>query len=263
MGMNYTLHNFDVEAATVVVVKNLMLQPSADRPPAPAGEAAGDMGHAAGADSMDGAGNEGGACNEDSACPPAVRGPRFVYTPWQFLNPSQRAEESFRYENAIYVGLRRHDCSERERPKLYPVFAGRSYVLVIGAHDISLQELQEKKGGESYVEIYAPSAMVDPVPVDIDWYLGGLVVADAHRVGITRYVCSGQRALFQPDDGVLLFLAVPPNHISYRTYEPEEFSLATPYKAPSTVTEVSVKLHYDESGMAVYAFNHRNALDNG
>ncbi|HEX5344035.1 MAG TPA: hypothetical protein VFX55_16195 [Duganella sp.] len=231
MGINYTLQNFDVDAATVVVVKNLMLQPSA--------------------------GNEG------DACAPAGSGPRFVYTPWQFLNPSQRAEESFRYENAIYVGLRRHDSPESERPRLYPVFVGRSYVLVIGVHDISLQELQEKKGGESYVEIYAPSAMVDPVPVDIDWYLGGLVVAEAHRVGITRHVCSGQRALFQPDDGVLLFLAVPPNHISYRTYEPEEFSLATPYKAPSNVTEVKVTLEYDDSGLAVYAFSHRNALGNG
>ncbi|OEZ62013.1 hypothetical protein [Duganella sp. HH105] len=223
MGKYYTLRNIDVVSATVVAVANRT------QPPAPGRDAA--------------AGDAG---------------PAFAYTAWQFLNPSPQAGERFEYEEKLYVSVRHSDQPWSSKLMRYPVYAGRSYALVLRGEDIGLRELSQKTSGNSSVEILVSSPVIAPLSAEIDWYLGGIDPGKARRVGVTRGVRSGSAAYYQPDAGTLLFLTVPSNHADQHIYQPSELLLAQPYKAPATATSIDVLLQYDETGMPVYAFHPRS-----
>lgn len=228
MGIYYTLKNMDVESATAVAIRNLMLKPSQ--------EAGGD----------------------------ATPGPTFAYTAWQFLRPSPQASELFCHEEKLYAGVRHsgQPWSNAEAQR-HPVHLGRSYLLVAAGDKFRLQQQPQNKGGDSCVEILVPVAAADPLSVEIDWYLGGSDPLQARRVGITRDVHSGGAAHYQPDHGVLLFFTVPSGDGGQRIYDPSDLQRAQPYKAPANATAIIVTLQAGDGGAPQYIFDQRSTLVSG
>ncbi|NYE59928.1 hypothetical protein FHW58_001080 [Duganella sp. 1224] len=218
MGLSYTLRNQLGHAATATVV--LVPNRLDSKPTAPC--------KAPGADAPDGE--------------PAS----FVYYPWQYLNPSADAHESFYHDSGMSVVVRKSDPSGQQiRSRKTPVTIGGSYVLAIGADNIVLQALRANT--QRYVEIVTPPASLGDGTVKIEWYLGGSNLDKARLVAATVNVGPGTRAFFQPDPGALLFLAVASDSKSdnrSRPYAVDEARAATvcPYMPPSYATEVQVAM---------------------
>lgn len=231
MGMNYTLVNINANTATAVLVRNLM----ADTPTKPCG-----------------------ASTDPTPTPTPAPTPAFVYSAWQFLNPSIGAEEMFSYNNILSVVIRKTSGSGTAQSKRTPVHVGTSYMLVIGESEI--QVVTDRANGAGYVEIETPTASVDPFTVNIEWYLSDLTIANGLCVGITQNIGPNTGAFYQPDNGALLFLPVAAGS-RMQTYAPTSVTQATAYRAPSYATKVGITLQADEAGAFSYTFDQPNALD--
>lgn len=236
--MNYMLENIDAEMATVVLVRNAL----DSKPTAPCGAGAGAAGKTA------------------AGASPGTADPTFVYRPWQFLNPSFGAIERFSYGNVLSVVAEKVTAGGTIYSKQTPVYAGSSYMLVIG--ETGIQVVFDRQNGKDYVEIATPTSSVDPFSVNVVWHVSGLNLSDSQSAGLTQNVGPNTCVYFQPDNDVLLFLPVDASKAAI-TYSPADVSPATPYRPPAYATQVRVTLRLDDAGKSGYAFDPPNALPSG
>lgn len=166
----------------------------------------------------------------------------------------------FTYNGNLSVIVRKSSETGTVHSKRTPIHVGNSYMLVIGENDIQL--VFDRQNGGGHVEIGTPTASVDPFTVNIEWYLGGLEIAHGLCIGITQNIGPNTSALFQPDNGTLLFLPVAASSKA-QTYASANVAQATAYQPPSYVTRVCVTLQADEAGAFSYAFDQPNTLTSG
>lgn len=229
MGINYTLFNTNAPTATAVLVKNAL--DGVPIKPAPGG-----------------VGNPGAA-----TAPPAPA--TFAYFPWQFLDPSVGASESFVYEDTLSVVVQKVVAANTVVSKQTKVMLGNSYLLIVIGEDIRLKPMSRTAANQ--VEIAVP-ASADPYLVNIEWYLGGHDIDTGQCAGVTSGMAPGTSALYQPDGGTLLFLPAPPGAGAQTCTPADANEAATAYRPPIVATLVKATL--DTAATPRYQFDQPNAL---
>ncbi len=182
-------------------------------------------------------------CNCDQS---AVSEANFSYRPWQFLNASAGARESFYFSDGLALVVRPLGAG-LAASNLTPVLAGHQYLAFPAVEAWQVTDLGSNISETGGTEVTVAGLGIDPVELAIDWYL------DSTLIGSSQPLDKNQSARFK-HSGSLRFLAVDPeNPPSCLT--PQDLNAATAYQAASYVRKVLVKLSTRADGHSVFSFS--------
>ena len=109
--------------------------------------------------------------------PVTIADAQFSYAPWQYLNPSQGARETFMLEGGLSVAARPvgapADPDLKPNP-LTPVFPGNQYLLVPSIDGIHVAWADTLDSDS--VALISPPPEVNPLTIAIDWHWGGILI---------------------------------------------------------------------------------------
>jgi hypothetical protein len=175
----------------------------------------------------------------------AANGAGFSYRPWQFLNASAGARESFDFGSGLSIVARAASTDAGLAPsKPTPVLADHLYLVFPGTTALCVTDLGNGEAGSTQVTAIALG--IAAFALAIDWYL------DDTRIGTSEPVGSRQSARFK-NDGTLLFRAVDPENPPPQL-SPKELDDATAYQASSYVRKVLVTLNTGADGRPAFRF---------
>lgn len=178
---------------------------------------------------------------------------RFSYTPWQYLNPSQGARETFMLQGGLSVVARPLGTLATPGLKpdgLAPVFPGNQYLLVPSADGIHVAWVNTQDSDS--VSLISPPPEVNPLTIVIDWHWGGI------RIGITEPVEPNETAHFQLGKK-LLFMPVTPEQ-EKPFYASTDLIGTTPYIPRTNVLNVMVTFQKQGDKGFIYTFSPPSAL---
>ncbi|MHB9119660.1 MAG: hypothetical protein ACYC2R_15520 [Burkholderiales bacterium] len=187
-------------------------------------------------------------------CDPAtIADAQFSYAPWQYLNPSQGARETFMLEGGLSVAARPvgapADPDLKPNP-LTPVFPGNQYLLVPSIDGIHVAWADTLDSDS--VALISPPPEVNPLTIAIDWHWGGILI------GVTEPIKPNDTAAFQLGRK-LLFRPVTPEQ-EKALYAPSDLNGATPYIPRTNVLNVMARFQMRGDKDYFYTFSPLSAL---
>ena len=184
-------------------------------------------------------------CNCDQS---AVSGACFSYSPWQFLNASVGARESFHCSEGMALVARPLMAGTGLAPsKLTPVLTDHHYLVFPATGGWCVTQLGHNTSGAGAAKVTATGLETGPFSLAIDWYLDNTLIGTSQPVG------ANQSAQFKPD-GTLLFRAVDPENPPTQL-APQDLNAATPYRAAPYVRKVLVALRTRADGRPEFRFS--------
>ncbi len=186
-------------------------------------------------------------------CDPAkIADAQFSYAPWQHLNPSQGACETFILDGGLSVAARPLGvpAAGLTQTALTPVFPGNRYLLVPsvdGIHVAWANTLDTEN-----VALISPPPEVNPLTIAIDWHWGGILI------GVTKPIKPNETAVFQLGKKLLFKPVTPEQEKAF--YAPADLAGATAYLPRTAVLNVMATFQMRGDKDFFYTFSPPSAL---